>query len=535
MMAAYPERFGDDVGAALEIRTREGSRTKPLFRFAPGLADSEFLGEGGLGSSGKGSWLASARKSYIGWLVRNRVGPDFSDISFYDADAKLTYDVAPGQSLSLYALGGHTNVKTTQPTSTDFTGGAGDFYFSRLGWRATINDRLVLNTRTAYIRQPLVEHYAGAYDSHQDYREWTAGSDLVWNWTTQHVLEAGWMLRRMEYPEFFGALQPNGTVTLAYVNPITLRGTGYLEHSSALFGNKLHLFGGIRYDQSEHYPDSPVSPQVSAALQMARATTLQFGYGHYVQNDFPPNVAPTGSCFGDSQSWRASNHYTASIEQRTGDNLRVRLEAFARETTDTIHFRASQVVCSFFPAQPELTEPLGHERSRGLQLMLQRRSANRLSGWIGYALIYARENSLYYNPVTLSSSSFTPYYSTFEDQRHSLNTFVTYRFKPTLNLSGKLLFGSGFPISSGYQVVANGSVQLTPVQRQSPYLRVDVRSDKSWSWTRWKMTLYGEVLNLTNHSNRIVTSFAFLPNGVLQTTTAQALPITPTAGLAFEF
>jgi len=43
------------------------------------------------------------------------------------------------------------------------------------------------------------------------------------------------------------------------------------------------------------------------------------------------------------------------------------------------------------------------------------------------------------------------------------------------------------------------------------------------------------VLNLTNHQNRIVTSFAYLQNGGLQTTTAQALPITPTAGLAFEF
>jgi len=39
----------------------------------------------------------------------------------------------------------------------------------------------------------------------------------------------------------------------------------------------------------------------------------------------------------------------------------------------------------------------------------------------------------------------------------------------------------------------------------------------------------------TNHFNEIVTSTVFLPNGQLQTTTAQALPITPTAGLAFGF
>ena len=59
--------------------------------------------------------------------------------------------------------------------------------------------------------------------------------------------------------------------------------------------------------------------------------------------------------------------------------------------------------------------------------------------------------------------------------------------------------------------------------------------DKSWAFSRWKLTLYGEVLNLTDHSNRIVTSTSFLPNGGVLATTAQALPITPTAGLAFEF
>ena len=66
---AYPEKYGDQIGAALYIQTREGSRTAPTFRAAPGIADSEFLGEGGLGESHRGSWLTSFRKSYMGWQV----------------------------------------------------------------------------------------------------------------------------------------------------------------------------------------------------------------------------------------------------------------------------------------------------------------------------------------------------------------------------------------------------------------------------------------------------------------------------------
>jgi len=64
---------------------------------------------------------------------------------------------------------------------------------------------------------------------------------------------------------------------------------------------------------------------------------------------------------------------------------------------------------------------------------------------------------------------------------------------------------------------------------------VSARADKCWAFTRWKITLYGEVLNLTNHKNEILLSEQVLPTGQAIPITQQALPITPTTGLAFEF
>jgi hypothetical protein len=114
-----------------------------------------------------------------------------------------------------------------------------------------------------------------------------------------------------------------------------------------------------------------------------------------------------------------------------------------------------------------------------------------------------------------------------QDQRHSLNAFATYRLKPTINLSGKVLYGSGFPAGSSF-------VQSNP-ERLGDYVSVDTRADKCWPFTRWKVTLYGEVLNLTDHNNRIVTSTVFTSTGQTVVTTQRAPPITPTAGLVFEF
>jgi hypothetical protein len=152
--AAYPEKFGDADGAALDIHTREGSRGKPMFRVSTGIAASEILGEGGLGSKRKGSWLLSARKSYINYLIKNRV-QNAADVGFEDADLKLNYDVTPRQNVSLFATDGHSNMTMNDPASLsnfDYASGKSDFSFARAGWRWALSPRLLIDARGAYIR-----------------------------------------------------------------------------------------------------------------------------------------------------------------------------------------------------------------------------------------------------------------------------------------------------------------------------------------------------------------------------------------------
>jgi hypothetical protein len=60
--------------------------------------------------------------------------------------------------------------------------------------------------------------------------------------------------------------------------------------------------------------------------------------------------------------------------------------------------------------------------------------------------------------------------------------------------------------------------------------------DKAWAFSRWKMTLYAEGLNLTNHDNRRILNTTFnFSTGQPVPMVERGLPITPTAGLVFEF
>jgi hypothetical protein len=124
------------------------------------------------------------------------------------------------------------------------------------------------------------------------------------------------------------------------------------------------------------------------------------------------------------------------------------------------------------------------------------------------------------------------------DQRHTANLYIGYRLKPTVNLSLHWNYGSGFPIP-GYLQKNGSGYYLTNVRNQlrlSPYSRTDLRVNKSWTRTKWKLTLYGEAVNLTNRSNYVYDSFNGYNTKTFQSfvTLDSMLPILPGAGIVFE-
>src|SRR6266404_1270796 len=525
---AYPEKFGDAVGVALDMHSRDGSRTFPIFRASVGLADTELLGEGKIGRNGRGSWLASARKSYLGYLLRNRLNENYTDVSFYDGALKLTYDVRPNQTVTFYGVGGHTFadlLRGGNPDPNFFKHGTNDFIMARAGWRWAVSPRFLFDARAAYLHAPYKTW--NRFDqvlSDNHHGEWVGGGDLVWTWRPGHVLEGGWTVRRVNNRSAATFYDPNDNVT----SNVTRGGegwkhNGYLQEATSFFNNRLHVLGSLRLDTAQQFQIHPVSPQVSASLQIARATQLQFGVGRYNQFQFPgiPQFdLGTGLCVPPFEILQTANHYTVGVEQRIGESTRVKAIFFDREgdTSDAVN-RPDNCNSS---AHPHGFIAFQHAHSRGAQVVLQSRTANRLSGWVGYTLTYSRESFLMLRPD--KTLVWSPYFPTLADQRHTVNVFASYRLNPTVHVSGKWLFGSGFPIPS-----ANDATRL------GDYQRLDLRGEKDWAFKNWKLALYGEVLNLTNHNNPRYFYSSYNSDGMATVTTGQSLPITPTAGVAFEF
>ena len=161
-------------------------------------------------------------------------------------------------------------------------------------------------------------------------------------------------------------------------------------------------------------------------------------------------------------------------------------------------------------------------------MMLQRLDANGFSGWVSYW--YGRNR--YRDTV-----SGERYWGDL-DQRHTVNLYGLYRLSPRMSVSGKLRMGSNFP-APGYYTESDGRYYVGETKndvRLPSFARLDLRLNRTFTWSTRRLTLFAEVINVLNREN-----VRYHPPSIdVRTLEARRLfesllPVVPSAGLLFEF
>jgi hypothetical protein len=124
------------------------------------------------------------------------------------------------------------------------------------------------------------------------------------------------------------------------------------------------------------------------------------------------------------------------------------------------------------------------------------------------------------------------------DQRHTLNLYLFYRISGRTSVSAKLRAGSNVP-APGYYTQRGSDYFISSSRnevRLPAYSRVDVRVNRTFNWSRKRLTLFGEIMNVLDRDN-----VRFNPPRI-NTTTGRAsglfesmIPIVPSAGILLEF
>lgn len=533
---AFPVRYEDRSAAVLDVHTRDGSRTGTTFRAAASASNAGVMAEGPLAKKKRASWMVGARKSYLQYIFQ-RTFPDTSFIfGFQDVQGRLSYDLTPKNNITLYVLessSGLNRDRTSKLGVNSLVNGGYHYTLANLGWRYTPTEKLLIVNHAAWMREkfdnynPANQPLASGY-----YGEWVWNTSATWMWNKQTPLDAGWSLRRLRSNGVANQYQTGTTVPrlLDHSDGTALREGGYVQQSWLPWSGRLHLTAGVRWDHHSIDNVAAVSPQASASLALAQGTRIQLGFGQYVQY---PEIAVLTSPLGSRGLLPVrSNQWLAAFEQRLGPRTRFRAEFYDRVDRDLVfqplydpRLLNGKLVVP--PANPSYVNSL-RGYARGFEVFVQRSSANRATGWVSYA----------FGRTGMRDGVTTNHFPSDYDQRHTINVYGGYRLKPTVNLSGKVSYGSGFPIP-GYLQQVGTLYFLSDVRNQlriKAYLRSDLRVNKSWTKDKWKLTLFGEVVNLTNRTNYVYESFNGYNSKTFQAniTMDTMFPILPSAGIVFE-
>ena len=489
-----PARYGDRTGAVLDVQTREGNRDEFSGRASLGASGVYSTLEGPIGGAKKSSWLLSARKSYLDYVLDRLNTDSGTTIGYYDVTAHVAHHPSPAQTLGLTFVHGRSKWKNQDegepmPESAQAGSDVGVLQWRRdtAAWRVSLQGFTSRDTG-----HNLDENGGETFVSESS----QAGlrTDLA-RGLGAHRLEGGLVYRWLD--ERATARDFNGRTYLVTEDYDAKSGQwgGYLQDTLTA-GSRLSLTLGGRFDHWDETGESRVSPRAAASLVIGPRTRMTAAYGDYAQ--FPGFAQLYGRHGNPDLEAERSRHFTLGLEQRVGAHTRLRLDAYHQDEEGLLYSRdAEWRVENGRVVIPKLDARLGNVvsgRSRGVELLLQRRSANGLSGWVAYSYGTARRHD---------EETGIDFDSDF-DQRHTVTVYGSMRLRPTLNVSLKYRYGSGFPVPGFYRSPAPGIYFLSDERntlRPDGYGRLDLRANKAWLFRGWKLTLFGEVLNVIDREN----------------------------------
>ena len=535
LSGAFAAKYGDRTASFLDVVTREGSRDRAHTRLAVSGSNAAFVAEGPLDAGKRGAWIASARKSYADYLIR-RIGTE-SDLGlgFSDLQGKAVYDLSGSQRLVASFIWGRSTL-SRDPSNrgvTSIIDGSNNVGIANVSWTWIPGPRVYWESRVYLIRETFENgNKAGEVLDQGGYDESAVRGDLSWQLVRGHHLEIGFLSR---YTASNALDRRYNYGTRQFTDFDSARGR-YWQHGAYVqdrwdVKEGLAVIAGARVDRTGLTGQIVAHPRASLEWRWGGGHKLDAGWGIFSQ--FPEVVPVLGRNGDPGLRAETARHYVLGYERLVGDKSRFRVELFDKEESNLQRSRNSL----FRLVDGKVTAPDINFRydnalrgsARGFEIFLQRRSANRLAGWVSYAYEVARREDL----VTAEE------YSSDFEQRHTINIYGSYRFSDSWDLSLKTRVGSGFPYpgyfekrGDDYYLAAERNRERLPV-----YTRVDLRVNKAFYLKRSKISLYLEVLNLTNRKNlRYDQTFS------VNVTTRRVsmgrdslLPILPTAGFVLDF
>jgi hypothetical protein len=552
-----PVRYGDQMSGAILLNTIDPSIVQ---RNELGISvyNTSAMMSGAL-ASGRGGWLASARRGNLDLVIK----PDNGAPRYYDMFGSFHYALAPNATLTANALYAKDEITVILANKADEVEiGSSDtrnFQFwmqlenqwsDDLQSTSFISMNSYDNTRIGDIDDP--EKYVSRVNDQREFREYLLRQDWEWGYSDRHILQWGVELgsARADYA-YFSDTSYFGLPLLYSATPTNrvreLRAAPEGSTYSLYVGDKWQFAKrtfaeyGLRYDR-QTYDTRTFSAQVSPRLNLFHATRggteLRASWGRFFQSqDLRELQIEDG--ISDFYSAQRSDQIVVGVRQPFGEKYALRVELYQK---DYARLRPRyETLFSPLALIPEIVADRVRiaptsARARGVELMLDRVTDGPLSWWIAYSYSEATDR--------IGGADIPRSW----DQRKALRGGLNWS-TDRWDLGVAATLHDGWPTTS-LAIMQTAGQNAAPVYQAQPgrrnaenfamFASLDARVNRKFRFGDHRtLNVFLEVSNATNRRNPCCVDFDLLydDNGVpfVERQEDFWLPLLPAVGFLLEF
>ncbi|MGH7617226.1 MAG: TonB-dependent receptor, partial [Gemmatimonadaceae bacterium] len=446
----FTTEYGGRSGSLLTLHSLEPEATSTRTTLGLSITNLRVQSEGGF-ANGRGTWLVSGRRGYLDLALKLAGVDDSLSPVYSDVFAKVTWTLSDRNRLALHVLdagdGLHYN---------DDQGFIKSSYGSRyawLTWDTRPVDRLTGQTVLSasglnWLRSgvPLSQNSSDEVHDERSYSDFAVRDDWTLSISDRAALKFGGEAHAMRASYDYLGLHTettfaNGTTTntpLTVSANLTPGGSSLGAYVAPRVMLASWLTGelGARVDRVSYTGDALASPRGNLVANLTPTTSLRVSAGRYTQPQ-PIYTLQVGDGVTHFGSAEVDDQGAASIEQRLGDGVTVRVDAYDRRTVHErprfINLRTSTEIFPEYAADRVLL-PATSGQARGLELMARHSAAEGLEWTASYALASVTDD--------VDGKSLPRTY----DQRHTAYIDASYRPDGARwRFSGAWQFHSGWP------------------------------------------------------------------------------------------
>lgn len=542
----FTVRYGRAIGGVIDVETR-----RPRPERWQGSVDLDLFDVGGYfeGPITDATAVSGAvRRSHVDAVIRAVDAASDDDLAtvlpvYYDYQARVDHRLSPRHAISALVFGsedlltlvGDPGGRTTEDVDARLA-----FHRLKLDWHARPTDALEW-TIAPVVGVDLTRVTGGDVTLDTTVADYGLRADVRLGLSETLVLRTGLdFLGRYafiegaiplivpEYRPFPGANAGDREVT-ELTREMAVHATAlYLEAEWQPGGGPVTLIPGVRAD---HYrwlgrDRFAVDPRLNFRWALTPEWTLRGGAGLFNQN---PVEWRLDEDFGNPDldlEW--AEHYGLGVVWQATEAIRVELDGFFARRHDLVQrVEEAEIVDGELDAVRFAN--IGEGRSYGLELLVRHDVTRRFYGWVAYTLSRAENRD---RPGA-------DYELVQWDQTHILSAVASYRFDGGWEVGARFRLTSGnltTEITDGTFEADEGDYEQWFAKergkRQTPFHQLDLRVEKTWTFTAWDIAAYLDIQNVYFATNPELTAYDYR---FRESEPIPGIPILPSFGVRARF